>query len=99
MKRAELWLIASTDGQSPKDQEVRREPMNQFPKLLIVGGIVLIAVGLVWMAVGRFLHLGRLPGDIVIEKENFKFYFPIVTCIVLSVVLSLIMYIIRLFTK
>ncbi|OUM99690.1 MAG: hypothetical protein BAA02_09520 [Paenibacillaceae bacterium ZCTH02-B3] len=63
--------------------------MNQFPKLLIFAGIVLIVVGLLWMAGGRFLNLGRLPGDIVVEKENFKFYFPIVTCILISVVLSL----------
>ncbi|HEY8528525.1 MAG TPA: DUF2905 domain-containing protein [Paenibacillaceae bacterium] len=63
--------------------------MNQFPKLLIIAGIVLIVVGLLWMAGGRFLNLGRLPGDIVVEKENFKFYFPIVTCILISVVLSL----------
>jgi uncharacterized membrane protein YidH (DUF202 family) len=80
----------------------RLRAMNSIPKLLIFGGIVLIAVGLIWMAAGRFLgflNLGRLPGDIVIEKENFKFYFPIVTCIVISVVLSLIMYVIRLFMK
>jgi len=63
--------------------------LNQFPKLLIIAGIVLIVVGLLWMAGGRFLNLGRLPGDIVVEKENFKFYFPIVTCILISVVLSL----------
>ncbi|UUZ95925.1 DUF2905 domain-containing protein [Paenibacillus sp. P25] len=43
--------------------------------------------------------LGRLPGDIAIEKENVRFYFPVVTCIVISVVLSLIMYAIRWFTK
>lgn len=73
--------------------------MNSFPKLLIIGGIVLIAVGLIWMAVGRFFPLGRLPGDIVIEKENFKFYFPVVTCIVISIALSLLMYVIRLFMK
>ena len=50
--------------------------MNQLPKLLIVMGIVLIVIGLVWHVGGRFLNLGRLPGDIVIEKENFRFYFP-----------------------
>jgi len=63
--------------------------LNQFPKLLIFAGIVLIVVGLLWMAGGRFLNLGRLPGDIVVERENFKFYFPVVTCILISVVLSL----------
>jgi len=46
---------------------------------------------------GRWLHLGRLPGDIVIEKENFRFYFPVVTSILLSVVLSLVLYLFRFF--
>jgi hypothetical protein len=73
--------------------------MNNFPKLLIFAGIILIVVGLIWMVGGRFFYLGRLPGDVVVDKGSFKFYFPIVTCIVLSVVLSLIFYVIRLFTK
>lgn len=73
--------------------------MNPIPKLLIVAGIVLIVVGLVWMVGGRFFNLGRLPGDIVVDKGNFKFYFPIVTCIVISIVLSLVMYVIRWFMK
>lgn len=59
----------------------------------------MIVVGLLWSVGGKFLNLGRLPGDIVVEKENVKFYFPIVTCIVISVVLSLGMYLIRWFTK
>ncbi len=71
--------------------------MNQLPKLLIVMGIVLIVIGLVWHVGGRFLNLGRLPGDIVIEKENFRFYFPIVTSILLSILLSAIFYLFRFF--
>ncbi|AIG26901.1 DUF2905 domain-containing protein [Brevibacillus sp. 7WMA2] len=66
-------------------------------KTLVVIGVVLIVVGLLWQVGGRFLNLGRLPGDIVVEKENFRFYFPVVTCIIISVVLSLIMYVIRFF--
>jgi hypothetical protein len=73
--------------------------INQFPKLLIGAGVVLIVVGLIWMIGGKFLNLGRLPGDIAYEKGNFKFYFPVVTCIVVSVVLSLIFYVVRWFTK
>lgn len=68
-------------------------------KLLILAGIGLIAVGLLWPWASKFLHLGRLPGDIAVKKEGFSFYFPIVTCLVISAVLSLIMYVIRLFTK
>ncbi|OYD09911.1 DUF2905 domain-containing protein [Paludifilum halophilum] len=71
--------------------------MSQIPKLLIVAGVILVVIGLIWQVGGRFFNLGRLPGDIVIEKENFKFYFPVVTSIVISVVLSLILYLIRLF--
>ena len=71
--------------------------MNPVAKLLIAAGVVLIVAGLLWQFGGRFINLGRLPGDIVVEKENFTFYFPIVTCIVISVVLSLVFYLLRLF--
>jgi len=71
--------------------------MNPVAKALIITGIVIIIIGLLWQVGGRFLHLGKLPGDIVIEKENFRFYFPLATCILLSVVLSLIFYLFRLF--
>lgn len=73
--------------------------VNEIPKFLIGIGVALVVIGLVWLAAGRFLPIGRLPGDIVVEKENFRFYFPIVTCIVISVVLSLIGYVIRMFMK
>ena len=56
-------------------------------RLLILAGIVLIAAGLLIKA---GLPLGRLPGDIVVHRGNSTFYFPVVTCLVVSVVLSLI---------
>ncbi|MGO0060260.1 DUF2905 domain-containing protein [Brevibacillus fluminis] len=71
--------------------------MNPVAKLLIIGGIVLVVIGLLWQIGGRFLPLGRLPGDIVVEKENMRFYFPVVTCIVISVLLSLASYLFKLF--
>nr|WP_255570749.1 DUF2905 domain-containing protein [Cohnella sp. CFH 77786] len=67
--------------------------------MLIGAGVVLIVIGLIWMVGGRFLNFGRLPGDIVYEKGPVKFYFPIVTCILLSVVMSLIFYVVRWFSK
>lgn len=70
--------------------------MNPIAKLLIYGGLTLVIIGLLWQVVGKHIPLGRLPGDIVIERENFRFYFPIVTCIVISVGMSLILYLIRL---
>lgn len=73
--------------------------MNPIAKLLIIGGAVMIVLGLLWAAGSKLLPLGRLPGDIVVEKEHVKFYFPVVTCIVVSIVLSGIMYVIRLFMK
>ena len=59
-------------------------------KTLIIIGVLFILVGLLYPFI-RDIGLGRLPGDIVIKKENSSFYFPIVTCIVISVVISLIL--------
>ena len=59
-------------------------------KLLIIIGLLLILIGLLY-PLFRDIGLGRLPGDIVIKKENSSFYFPIVTCIVVSIVISLIL--------
>jgi hypothetical protein len=56
-------------------------------RFLILAGVVLVVLGLLWPYVIR-LGLGRLPGDIVIERESFTFYFPLATCILISVLLS-----------
>ena len=71
--------------------------MNLEPatKFLIGTGVLLIILGIIWQFFGKFLHLGHLPGDIVVEKENFHFYFPIVTCAIISVLLSAVMFLIR----
>ena len=61
---------------------------------LITIGLVLVAVGLLWPWLGK-LGLGRLPGDIVVERGSFSFYFPIVTCLVVSVVLSLVFWLLN----
>ncbi len=60
-------------------------------KFLIFAGIVLIGFGVLWM-VGERFGLGRLPGDIVIERGNFRFYFPLATSIILSVIISLLLW-------
>ncbi len=73
--------------------------MNPVAKILIIGGIILIITGLIWQFGGKFLPLGRLPGDIVVEKENFRFYFPIATSIILSILLSLLLFLFRYFGK
>ena len=58
---------------------------------LIILGVVLVVAGLVWPWLSK-LGLGRLPGDIVVERENFRLYFPIATSILISLVLSLILW-------
>jgi hypothetical protein len=58
-------------------------------RTLIIAGLVLLAAGLLWPVIGK-LGLGRLPGDITIERENYSFYFPLMTSLLLSVVLSVI---------
>jgi hypothetical protein len=58
-------------------------------RFLVIAGLVLVAAGLLWPYLAR-LGLGRLPGDIAIRGEHGGFYFPIVTCLVVSLVLSLI---------
>ena len=61
---------------------------------LILLGLAIVAVGLLWPWIRR-LGLGRLPGDIRIQTEHGVFYFPIVTCLVLSIVLSLVLWLFR----
>ena len=63
-------------------------------RILIVAGIVLLAVGLLWPVITR-LGLGRLPGDIVVERPNFRFYFPLATSLVISAVLTLLFWLFR----
>lgn len=63
-------------------------------RALIVAGVVLVLAGVAWPWLSK-LGLGRLPGDIRIETESGGFYFPIVTCLVISVVLSLVLWFLR----
>lgn len=61
---------------------------------MILGGIVLLVMGAVFMFAEKLPFIGRLPGDISVKKGNFSFYFPVTTCILASIVLSVIMYLI-----
>ncbi len=63
----------------------RRPPVTDFPKVLMVLGAVLLIAGAVWHFVGRS------PGDIFVKKGNVTFFFPVVTCIVISVILSILL--------
>ena len=67
--------------------------MTELGKIVLLVGGVIILVGVMLLLAGKFnLPLGRLPGDIVYRGKNSVFYFPIVTCILISVVLSLILW-------
>jgi hypothetical protein len=63
-------------------------------RMLIILGIVLVVLGMLWPLIAR-LGLGRLPGDIVIERENFRLYIPIITSLIVSIVLSVILWLIN----
>lgn len=65
-----------------------------MPRLLIVAGAFLIALGLLWPWLGK-LPLGRLPGDLVIQRPHFTLYFPLTTMILVSAVLTLILWLLR----
>ena len=66
---------------------------------LVIVGVLLAAVGLVWLFGPSIPWLGKLPGDIAIERENFRFYFPLTTCILLSLLLTGILWVIRIFSR
>ncbi len=60
-------------------------------KLLLIGGLALAGVGLLLVLAGRIPLLGRLPGDVLIQRGNFTFYFPLVTSLLLSVLLTVVL--------
>lgn len=75
--------------------------MSPISKILIVSGISLVAAGLFWEFGGKHLpighSLGRLPGDIAVERPGVKFYFPLMSSIVLSVLLSVVIWLVNKF--
>jgi hypothetical protein len=76
------------------------DSVRELGKFLLVAGIVLAAAGALLMSGSKLpFRLGRLPGDIVVQGRNSSFYFPIVTCIVVSVVLTLLMWIVNSFRR
>ena len=70
-------------------------PLSHIGKLLIIAGLVIAGIGILLALGPKIPWLGRLPGDIMIEKRNFKFYFPITTSIIISIILTLLLYLLR----
>jgi len=66
-----------------------------FGRMLIIIGAVLVVLGVLFSFGGRFLGLGRLPGDIIIRRGNFTFYFPLMTSILLSLGLTILLWLLR----
>jgi hypothetical protein len=64
--------------------------VDSFAKLLILFGVILAAVGGLMLFIGNVPYIGRLPGDIYVQRKNFSFYFPLTTSILLSIVLTLL---------
>lgn len=74
--------------------------MTDFGKMLIVVGVILVVAGLLLTLVGRTnLPLGRLPGDILYRGKNTTFYFPLATSILVSVIISMVLYVISRFRR
>jgi uncharacterized membrane protein YsdA (DUF1294 family) len=70
--------------------------MQNAGKLIVIIGVILVIVGLIlWLFGSKFGWFGNLPGDIKIKKENFSFYFPITTMILISIIVSIIIWLIR----
>jgi hypothetical protein len=69
--------------------------MAGLGKSVIIAGIIIIVLGIIITFAGKIPWLGRLPGDIYIKRINFTFYFPVVTCIILSIIISFVFWLFR----
>jgi hypothetical protein len=69
--------------------------MPGFAKTLIYIGIILVVIGVIFSIAGKVPWLGRLPGDLMIEREGYTYYFPLTTCILISVIITLVLYFFR----
>ena len=69
--------------------------MSSLGRMLVLLGLVMVFIGLVLSFADKVPWLGRLPGDIYIKREHFRFYFPITTSLLISVVLTLLLYLLR----
>jgi hypothetical protein len=69
--------------------------MSDLGKSLIILGCIITAAGVLLMLSGKIPWMGRLPGDIYVKKENFSFFFPLTTCILISLIISLILWLLR----
>ena len=71
--------------------------MGETAKVLILAGVVLVVIGLVMLGIQKLPFSGKLPGDIVVKRDNFTFSFPLATSIIVSIIISLILYLLNRF--
>jgi hypothetical protein len=76
------------------DEEAAHLADRAMARFLIVLGLAILVIGLLWPYLSR-IGLGRLPGDIVIERDNMSLYFPLVTCLLLSLLFSLVLWVVN----
>jgi Protein of unknown function (DUF2905) len=69
--------------------------MSGIGRALIYAGILLVVIGLFFSLAGKIPWLGRLPGDIYIQRERFTFYFPLTTSILISIIITIVLYLFR----
>jgi uncharacterized protein HemY len=70
-------------------------PLFSLGKVLIIVGLVIAGIGILLVLTPKIPWLGKLPGDILIKKDNFRFYFPVTTCIIISIILTLLFYLFK----
>jgi hypothetical protein len=71
------------------------DEIRQFGWILIVAGLIIVLIGGLLLVSGKIPFFGRLPGDIMIKREHFTFYFPVVSMLIISAIISLILFLIR----
>jgi len=70
-------------------------PFGSIGKILIFCGVVLVVIGLILVLGDKIPWIGKLPGDIIIKRDKFTFYFPLMTSIIISIILTLLFYLFR----
>ncbi len=66
--------------------------MGELGKVLVLGGVLLVVLGVIFSLGGKIPWLGQLPGDITLRRGNLTVYFPLATCLLISVILTLVLY-------
>jgi uncharacterized protein HemY len=70
-------------------------PLSGLGRALLIAGLVIAGLGMLLMLVPKVPWLGKLPGDILYKRDNLRIYFPITTCLIISVVLTIVLYLLR----